>query len=197
MEKTPAAIRSTEDDRQRTEGTMAGITTKKTIGAATVLLIGGAATAAVVLTQNTAQATTVGSTAAPSASTSEPTSAAASNSPTASGTPTTATPTTATPSTTYKNGTYSATGSYSSPGGTEQIGVTVTISNDTVTKLALDTSTAQGTAAQFQSQFASGIDSLVIGKKLDDVSVSRVSGSSLTSTGFNEAISSIKSDAHS
>jgi uncharacterized protein with FMN-binding domain len=95
----------------------------------------------------------------------------------------------------YKSGTYTATGSYSSPGGDEQIGVTLTLANDTISRLSVDTSSASGPAEQFQNQFAEGIDALVVGKRLDQVSVSRVSGSSLTSTGFNKAIATIAAHA--
>lgn len=167
---------------------------RKSIGAATALVIGGAATAAVVFAQNatdpaagsaqtrsadTAPTTaTPGDTATPSASTSEAATA----------------PATA-HTTRYKNGTYTATGSYSSPGGPEQIGVTLTLANDTISRLSVDTSTASGPAEQFQNQFAEGIDALVVGKRLDQVSVSRVSGSSLTSAGFDKAIATIAAHA--
>ncbi|WP_447589312.1 hypothetical protein [Microbacterium lacticum] len=40
-----------------------------------------------------------------------------------------------------------------------------------------------------------GIAGEVVGKDIDDVSVSRVAGSSLTSGGFNDALETIKADA--
>ncbi|NDK90839.1 FMN-binding protein [Gordonia desulfuricans] len=95
----------------------------------------------------------------------------------------------------YKNGTYTAVGHYQSPGGQQQIGVTVTLSNSTITALELDRSQTKGTSAQFQEKFASGIDALVVGKNIDDLDVSKVAGSSLTSGGFNDAITQIKTDA--
>lgn len=98
--------------------------------------------------------------------------------------------------TAYIDGTYGATGSYRSPGGTEEIGVALTIADDIVTAVTVDPQ-ASGTSGQYQSQFASGIASLVVGKNVDEVSVSRVSGSSLTSTGFNSALETIKNDARS
>lgn len=98
---------------------------------------------------------------------------------------------------TYRNGTYSATGHYVSPGGQQQIGVTVTLANSVITKLTLDRSQTRGTSAQFQEKFASGIDTIVVGKNIDDLDVSKVSGSSLTSGGFNDAITQIKSEAQS
>jgi hypothetical protein len=50
-------------------------------------------------------------------------------------------------------------------------------------------------ASQYQSQFISGYKSLVVGKSIDSVSLSRVSGSSLTSQGFNNALQQIKNQA--
>ena len=96
---------------------------------------------------------------------------------------------------TYKNGEYSATGEYVSPGGPQKVGVTVTLNNDVITALELDTSHAKSTSAQFQGKFASGIDEIVVGKNIDELDVSKVAGSSLTSGGFNEAIDTIKAEA--
>ncbi|MBA4021507.1 MAG: calcium-binding protein [Gordonia sp.] len=95
----------------------------------------------------------------------------------------------------YADGEYSATGTYNSPGGEQSVGVTVTLSNSVITALTLDTSQTKGTSAEFQAKFASGIDSLVVGKSIDELDVSKVSGSSLTSGGFNNAIDEIKSEA--
>jgi uncharacterized protein with FMN-binding domain len=94
----------------------------------------------------------------------------------------------------YKNGTYSSTGTYMSPGGQEEIGLQLTISGDTVTSSNL-TEYAQGESRQYQDMFTNGYKSLVIGKKLDDINLTVVSGSSLTSAGFNQALATIKSDA--
>jgi uncharacterized protein with FMN-binding domain len=164
---------------------------RKSIGAATALVIGGAATAAVVFAQN-ATDPAAGSAQTRSADTAPTTATPGDTAPPSAST---AAATTAAPATRYKNGTYTATGSYSSPGGPEQIGVTLTLANDTISRLSVDTSTASGPAEQFQNQFAEGIDALVVGKRLDQVSVSRVSGSSLTSAGFDKAIATIAAHA--
>ena len=97
----------------------------------------------------------------------------------------------------YTDGEYSAFGSYQSPGGRQEVGVTVTLSNSVITALTLDTSQTKGTSAEFQGKFASGIDALVVGKSIDELDVSKVSGSSLTSGGFNDAIEQIKTEAQS
>ncbi|HQV19567.1 MAG TPA: calcium-binding protein [Gordonia sp. (in: high G+C Gram-positive bacteria)] len=96
----------------------------------------------------------------------------------------------------YKDGTYSATGKYVTPGGEQSIGVTVTLASNKVTALELDRSQTHGTSATFQEKFAGGIDELVIGKNLNDLDdIKKVSGSSLTSGGFKKAIAQIKEEA--
>jgi len=96
---------------------------------------------------------------------------------------------------TYKDGIYSADGSYRSPGGNEMIGVKLTIANNVITDVAITTYGATGESQQHQEEFKSGISAIVVGKKVNEVKVSRVSGSSLTSTGFNNALETIKSEA--
>lgn len=95
----------------------------------------------------------------------------------------------------YRDGEYSATGSYNTPGGEQSIGVTVTLSNSVITALTIDNDHTTGPSKQFQDQFKSGIDELVIGKNINDLDVSKVSGSSLTSRGFNQAIAEIQGEA--
>lgn len=101
---------------------------------------------------------------------------------------------TPTPSTTYRNGTYSADGSYATPGGMEEITLTVTIGDDKITATSLTTH-GGGTTAQYQGMFKNGYSNQVVGKPVDSVSLSRISGSSLTSRGFNRALTAIKSEA--
>lgn len=101
-----------------------------------------------------------------------------------------------TPSTsTYKDGTYSATGSYATPGGQESIKLSVTLKDGEITSSDLTQNAITGQAMEYQQRFASGYKGLVVGKKIDSVSLSRVAGSSLTSAGFNSALDQIKSDA--
>lgn len=95
----------------------------------------------------------------------------------------------------YKDGTYSATGSYVSPGGRESIELTVTIKDGVITSTELKQNANDGDAKQYQAAFAGGYKDLVVGKKVDEVKLSRVAGSSLTSNGFNDALDQIKEDA--
>lgn len=112
-------------------------------------------------------------------------------------TTTTSSPNNTTPSTSgtaYKNGSFSANGSYRTPGGTETISVSVTLKDDVITSVSV-TGNGRGDSAEYQSMFKSGVSSLTVGKDIDDVKLSRVSGSSLTSTGFNSALDTIKTEA--
>lgn len=96
---------------------------------------------------------------------------------------------------TYRNGEYSATGEYQTPAGTQSIGVTLTLDDDVVTAVSLDRDHTRGTSAEFQEKFDSGIEGEVVGKNINDLDVSKVSGSSLTSGGFNAALAEIKTEA--
>ncbi|MCS5732146.1 hypothetical protein [Herbiconiux daphne] len=98
-------------------------------------------------------------------------------------------------SSTYADGDYSATGGYVSPNGPEEIDVSVTLAGDVITAVTVTPDATNPTAIQYQTQFADGIAEVVVGKDIDEISVSRVAGSSLTSGGFNEAIDAIKADA--
>lgn len=95
----------------------------------------------------------------------------------------------------YKNGTYTATGSYNTPESTETIKVTVTLNSGTVSDVSVQQEPNNPQSGEYQAQFRSGYKALVAGKDIDSVSLSRVSGSSLTSIGFNDAIEQIKDQA--
>lgn len=104
-------------------------------------------------------------------------------------------PSTAPSSSTYKDGAYTAVGSYNSPGGPDQIGVTLTLKNDIVTAVSINPMPGDRESKQYQAKFASGYQSLVLGKDISSVKLSAVSGSSLTPIGFNDAITKIKAQA--
>lgn len=102
---------------------------------------------------------------------------------------------TSTANSSYKDGTYSATGSYDSPGGTESITISATLTNGNITNTSAQSGANDSDARQFQSDFIASYKPLVVGKSINSVKLSRVSGSSLTSQGFNEAINKIKNQA--
>lgn len=98
-------------------------------------------------------------------------------------------------SSTYTDGEYTASGSYTTPGGRESVTVTLTLDDDVVTALTVEGSAEQGDALRYQSEFIENISSEVVGVAIDDLDVSKVAGSSLTSGGFNDAISQITAEA--
>ncbi|MGO4803702.1 hypothetical protein AB4089_01075 [Arthrobacter sp. 2MCAF15] len=95
----------------------------------------------------------------------------------------------------YKDGTYSADGHYTSPNGTETVGVELTLAGGSVSDVKITPHPSNPNTRKFQGEFASGIQAQVVGKKLDEIKVSKVAGSSLTSGGFNQAVADIKTQA--
>lgn len=96
---------------------------------------------------------------------------------------------------TYQDGTYTETGGYQSPAGPEEVGVTITLEADVVTAVEVEPMPDNPTTTTYQERFAGGISDAIVGKKLDDLAVDKVAGSSLTSGGFNDAADKIKSEA--
>ena len=97
----------------------------------------------------------------------------------------------------YKDGTYSATGLYMSPGGEDQVAVTLTLANDIITSVTVTPTAGDHTSQRYQNRFVSGYKQYVIGKNIASVNLTVVSGSSLTPIGFNTALAQIKAQAKS
>lgn len=95
-------------------------------------------------------------------------------------------------STKYKDGSYTAVGSYDSPGGMNEIGISLTLSGDIVTSVSATAMANDGVSEKYQNKFLSGYQALVVGRNIDTLQIGKVSGSSLTGIGFNDAISKIK-----
>jgi uncharacterized protein with FMN-binding domain len=95
----------------------------------------------------------------------------------------------------YADGTYTADGSYQAPSGTESITVELTLAGDVVTDISVTPHATDPTAKGMQANFAGGISDQVVGQDIDQLNVTRVSGSSLTSGGFKIAITAIKAEA--
>ena len=75
-------------------------------------------------------------------------------------------------------------------------GVEVTLDEaGTISAVEVTPQADGGNSEQFQEKFAGGIADVVVGKKITELDVSKVSGSSLTSGGFNAAIAEITADA--
>jgi len=95
----------------------------------------------------------------------------------------------------YADGTYTAEGSYQTPETVEQISVSLTLEDGVVTDVEVTGDPQARETEQYQGQFIDGIDEEVVGVPLDELDVSRVAGSSLTSGGFNAAVDEIKGQA--
>ena len=99
--------------------------------------------------------------------------------------------------TSYRDGTYEAQGTYVSPGGLQTINLSVTIENGTIVATSIAGVGSKDESLEYIQRFAGGYEAEVVGKAVNDVSLSRVAGSSLTSIGFNDALDQIKKDAKS
>jgi uncharacterized protein with FMN-binding domain len=97
----------------------------------------------------------------------------------------------------YADGTYTESGSYQAPSGTEEIEVTVTLVDNVITEVSVEGKARDPQAKQHQGEFIEGIAAEVVGKSIDELDVDKVGGSSLTSKGFTKAINAIKADAAS
>ncbi|MGO2049101.1 MAG: FMN-binding protein [Microbacterium sp.] len=95
----------------------------------------------------------------------------------------------------YVDGTYTAEGSYQTPETVEQISVTLTLEAGVVSDVEVTGDPQARETEQFQGQFIDGIADEVVGVSIDELNVSRVAGSSLTSGGFNGAVEDIKGQA--
>lgn len=95
----------------------------------------------------------------------------------------------------YENGEYEAEGEYTSPGGQETIDVTLTIANDVVTDAEVTANATRPISKQMQDAFIEGYKEMVVGKKLDEINLGKVSSSSLAPKGFNDAVTKIKAEA--
>jgi hypothetical protein len=124
---------------------------------------------------------------------------AQSETPAGGGTPVSETPTpTPIPSTetsVYKNGTYSAIGNYVSPNGPEQLSVSLTLKDDIVVDSTVTPKATFPTSKNFQTIFATNYKTYVTGKKIQEIHLDKVSGSSLSPRGFNDAVAKIEAQA--
>lgn len=97
----------------------------------------------------------------------------------------------------YKNGEYNAVGEYTVPGAKEQLGVTLTLTDGVVTAVEVEQLATLPISKMKQKEFAENYKAQVMGKNIDDVELSKISGSSLTPKGFNDAVEKIKTQAQS
>jgi uncharacterized protein with FMN-binding domain len=95
----------------------------------------------------------------------------------------------------FKDGSYKSEGTYDSPGGIHKVQVELILKDGVITDSIVTADSSDSESRQYQNKFLNGYKSLVIGKKVDSITLGRVSGSSLTSKGFNEAVQKIGAQA--
>lgn len=95
----------------------------------------------------------------------------------------------------FKDGTYTAEGDYVSPNGPETISVTLSLKGGVVTDAQVAGGAQFGRSKMMQGMFIDNYKPFVIGKSITDINLTKVSGSSLTPKGFNDAVSKIEAQA--
>ena len=96
----------------------------------------------------------------------------------------------------YKEGSYDASGNYQSPGGNQQIKISIKLDSDGTIKDTSAVGDDKSTDSKFyQSSFITNYKEKVVGKNINEVKLDRVGNSSLTSEGFNKALEDIKNQA--
>lgn len=95
----------------------------------------------------------------------------------------------------YKDGTYTAEGAYAVHAGPEEITITVTLKNDVIVDSQFQAVPNLKMSQRYMDMFSENYKQLVVGKNIADVNLTKVSGSSLTPIGFNDALAKIKAQA--
>ena len=95
----------------------------------------------------------------------------------------------------FSDGTYFANGSYVSPAGGEEVNISLTLKDMVVTDATFIGMATHPASKQWQGLFRGGYQEKVIGKPIKDLSLTVISGSSLTPKGFMDAVQKIKKQA--
>lgn len=95
----------------------------------------------------------------------------------------------------YKDGSYQAKGKYTSPAGSEEIDIDLTLRDNIVTDANFRGYATNPTSQTMQSRFGGGFERAVVGKDINELNLTVVNGSSLTPRGFMDALTDIKAEA--
>lgn len=95
----------------------------------------------------------------------------------------------------FKDGTFTKTAPYQTPGGTETVTVTVALRAGTISSVKVVGSEHTANAKHYVEAFAGGVGAQVVGKKIAGLQVGAIAGSSLTPNGFNTAVAQIEAAA--
>jgi uncharacterized protein with FMN-binding domain len=93
----------------------------------------------------------------------------------------------------YIDGSYAARGWYGSL--PSSITVTLSLSDDVITAVKVEPHATDPTSLDFQRRFAAAVPEVVVGRRIADVKVDRIAGSSGTPQGFNDALRQIREQA--
>jgi hypothetical protein len=97
----------------------------------------------------------------------------------------------------YIDGVYNAIGKYKTPAGPDEIAVAITLEDGVITAATVTGDSPNPVSSKFIKQFIAGYKVQVVGKNIDAVNLTTVSGSSLTPFGFKAALDQVKKDAKS
>lgn len=111
--------------------------------------------------------------------------------------PETSSPTDSETANNYNNGVFNTVATYKTPNNDiYSMNVSLTLEDDTVTEsniVYVDKASNSPSVKRFEAAYRNE----VIGKNIDTINLSRVGGASLTSNAFNQALTTIKTDAKS
>ena len=93
----------------------------------------------------------------------------------------------------YIDGSYAARGWYGSL--PSSITVTLSLFDDVVTAVKVEPHATDPTSLDFQRRFAAAVPEVVVGRRIADVKLDRIAGSSGTPQGFNDALRQIREQA--
>ncbi len=92
------------------------------------------------------------------------------------------------PASDVRDGTWTGTGTYESPGGPQELDVRATFRQGTVVRVDVLPAATNATSRRFQERFADAVAGEVVGLPVDEVHVDRLAGSSGTGAGFMQAV---------
>lgn len=96
----------------------------------------------------------------------------------------------------HADGEYTASADYATPGGVDTITLNVTLADNAVTAVSMSTNPQDGESKEYDDNFQEAYKEFVVGKPIDEIALSRIAGSSLTTGGFMDALDQIATQAH-
>ncbi len=102
------------------------------------------------------------------------------------------------PSWTVDGNTYATTVEYDVPEGTESNSFSLVIKDGIISSIEVGITTTNKASLKYQQDFAKNIASIIVGQKISELkSIDRVSGASVTTTAFNDALLKLRQQLQS